>query len=168
MFPDSLNWPLMHNKLSKYVWHAIGESRYLGRENHWNRVQSLHMHWLPFWVTNSLTNFWRVKMPTQWNFEIWRFSGLKYKVDLTLHHNTFFNTLEPLWKSDLHCTSFSGTVATFSYLKLELFERWQWCFEYLNLCCFAFIFVLCYPESVLIIFPHVYIIYFQQSWVPTW
>ena len=37
-------------------------------------------------------------------------------------HNTFFNTLEPLWKSDLHCTFFSATSATASYIHTYIFR----------------------------------------------
>ena len=40
MHKNSLSWPLMH-KLSKYVWHAMGESRPFGRKNLFSKKKHL-------------------------------------------------------------------------------------------------------------------------------
>ena len=60
------------------------------------------------------------------NFKIWVFSATflheitLYAIDVDKKRFiTFFNTLEPLWKTALHRTQLYGTVATVSYLSVQ-------------------------------------------------
>ena len=55
-------------------------------------------------------------------FKIWAFLAILKSIQSLKSQalNTFFNTLEPLWKLDLHCTQVSATSESLSYSKIAV------------------------------------------------
>ena len=80
-----------------------------------------HSRWLP--ITFGSGQIYIANLAI---FKIWVFSATfwheitLYAIDVDKKRFiTFFNTLEPLWKTALHRTQLYGTVATVSYLSVQ-------------------------------------------------